>query len=97
MLWKTPAHGWLRWAGAPKCLRADPHRAQISKGFFAHAEGRGIFVDPVLVEAHWHMVQVENHARYLRMTGNRTMEDLVIDEVSKRLLDELINSKNNFV
>ena len=55
-LWKTLAHGWLRW-GATTCLRVDPHRA-MGKEFFDQAEGRGIFVDFVLAEAHWHMGKV---------------------------------------
>ena len=33
-LWKAFANGWLLCAGAPKCLRVDPHRAQNSKDFF---------------------------------------------------------------
>ena len=60
-LWKTFAHGSLRWAGAPKYLRVDLHRAQISKEFFDHAEGRGICVDFVLAAAHWHMGQVKEY------------------------------------
>ena len=59
-LWETFAHDWLRWAGASKCQRVDPHRAQIRKELFDEAEGRGIFVDTVPAEVHWHMGQVEN-------------------------------------
>ena len=70
-VWKTFAHGWLRLSGAPKCLNVDPHRAQITREFFDQAEERGIFVDAVPAEAHWHMEQVENHARYLRMMGTQ--------------------------
>ena len=45
-----------------------------------------------------HMVQVENNARCLRMMGNRTMEDLDIDEAEcQLLLDELTDAKNNLV
>ena len=74
----------------------DPHRAQISKEFFDQAEGRGIFVDVGLAEAHRHMEQVENHTGNLRMVGNRTMEDLDIDEADfQQLLDELTDAKNN--
>ena len=51
----TFANGWLRWAGAPKCVRVDSHRAQISKEFFDQAERIGISVDLVLAEAHWRM------------------------------------------
>ena len=58
-LWKTFAQGRLRSVGVPKCLRVDPHGAQINKEFIDQAEGSGIFVDPVPVEAHWHMEQVE--------------------------------------
>ena len=83
-LWKTFPHGWLLWAGASKCLRVHLHRAQISKEFFDQAEERRIFVDPVPAEA-----QVENHARYLRMMGNRTLEDCDIYEADfQQLLDE---------
>ena len=97
-LWETFAHGWLCWAGAPKCLRVDLHRAQIRKEFFDQAEGRGIFVYFVLAETHWHMGQVENNARNLRMMGNRKMEDLDIDEAYfRQLLDELTETKNNLV
>ena len=46
------ATGWLRWAGSPRCLRVDPHRSQIARGFFDKAEGRGIFVEPTPAEAH---------------------------------------------
>ena len=96
-LWKTFAHGWLRWAGAPKCLREDPHRTQISKECFDQAERRGIFVDPVPAETHWHIEQVENHARYLRMM-DRTVEDLDIDDADFQvLLDELTGAKNNLL
>ena len=93
-LWRTFAHGWLRWAGALKCLRFDLHRAQIRKEFFDQAEGHGFFVDFVLAEAHLHMRQVENHARNLRMMGNREMEDLDIDEAYfRQLLNELTDAK----
>ena len=45
-----------------------------------------------------HMGQVENHARYLRMMRNRTMEDMGIDEADvQQLLDELTGAKNNLV
>ena len=52
----------------------------MSKELFDQTEESGIFVSLILAEAHWHMVQVENHSRYLRMMGNRTMEDSDIDE-----------------
>ena len=84
-LWETFTNGWHCWAGAPKFLM-DPHRAQISKQFFDQAEGRGIFVDLVLADAQWHVGQVESHATYLRMMGNRTMEDLDIDEADVQQL-----------
>ena len=91
-------HLTLRWAGTPKCLRVDPHRAKISKEFFDQAKGRGIFVDTVLAEARWLMEHVENHARYLRMMGNRTMEDLDIDEADfQHLLEELTDANKNLV
>ena len=55
-------------------------------------------MDPVPAEAHWHMEQVENHARYLGMMGNRTKEDLDIDEADfPQLLDELTDAKNSLV
>ena len=42
------------------------------------------------------MELVENHARYLRMMGHRTMEDVDIDEAdSQQLLDELTDAKNH--
>ena len=42
--------------------------------------------------------QVENHARYLRMMGNRTVEDLDIDEADfQQLLGELTDANNNLV
>ena len=37
-------------------------------------------MDPVPAEAQWHMEQVENHARCLRVMGNRTLGDMDIDE-----------------
>ena len=76
----------------------DLHRAQISTEFFDQAEGRGIFVGPVLAEAHWHMEQVENRARHLLEVGNRTKEDMDMDEAdSQQLLDELTYAENNHV
>ena len=33
-IWRAFATGWLRWAGSPRCLRVDPHRSQIARGFF---------------------------------------------------------------
>ena len=58
-IWRASATGWLRWAGSPRCLRVDPHRSQIAKGFFDKAAGRGIFVEPTPAEAYWQMGQVE--------------------------------------
>ena len=79
-----------------KCFRVDPHRAQISGVFFDQAQGSEIFVDTVLAEAHWHMEQLENHARYLRVMGNRTVEDVDIDEADfQQLLDELTDAKKS--
>ena len=50
----------------------DVHRAQVS--------------DPVLAEAHWHMMD------------NRTVEYMDIDEADvQRLLDTLTDAKNNLV
>ena len=93
-LWKIFAIGWRRWAGAPKSLRVDPHRAQIIEISFDQAEWRGIFVDPVLAKAHCQMQHVDNHSRYLRMMANRTMEDLDVDEADfKQLLDDLTCAK----
>ena len=54
----------------------DPHRTHISKELFDHAEERGVFVDPVLAEAHWHMGQVENHAR-CHLQANNYRYDVV--------------------
>ena len=48
---KTFAHDSLRWACARKCLRVDPHRAQVSRDIFDGPEGRGIFVDKTPAEA----------------------------------------------
>ena len=51
-------------------------------------------MDPTPAEAHWHMRQVENHARYFRMMGNRTIEDRDFDEAAvHHLLDELTDAK----
>ena len=33
-IWRAFATGWLGWAGSPRCLRVDPHRSQIARGFF---------------------------------------------------------------
>ena len=87
---ETFTPGWLQWTNAPKCFRVGPQRAQSSREFFDQAEGRGIVVDPFRAEAYWHMEQVENHARYLRVVCNRTLEDTDIDEADfQQLLDEL--------
>ena len=51
-IWSAFATGWWRWDGSPRCLRVDPHRSQIARGFFDKAEGRGIFVEPKPAEAH---------------------------------------------
>ena len=78
---------------AARCLRVNPHGAQMSREFFDQAEQRGIFVDPDHAEAHWYVGQVENHARYLRVAGNRTMEDMDIDEADlQQLPDELLDA-----
>ena len=88
-LWKTFAHGWLRWVSAPTCLRMHPHRAEISKEVFHQAEGRGIFLDIVPAEALWHIGQVQNHGRFLRMMGNRTVE--ILDDVDESDLQQLLD------
>ena len=79
-IWKAFATGWLRWAGSPRCLRVDPHRSQIARGFFDTAEGRGIFVEPTPAEAHWQMGHVENNARYLRPMRYRVVEDIDVSQ-----------------
>ena len=97
-IWKAFATGWLRWAGSPRCLRVDPHRSQIARGFFDKAEGRGIFVEPTPAEAHWQMGQVENNARYLRQMGYKILEDIDVSQNDfQTLLDELTDAKNNLV
>ena len=91
---KTLAHGWLRWAGAPNCLRVDPHGAQITGNSLIKPKDEGISVDPGLADAHWHMGQDENQARELRVTGNRAMEDMDIGEADfQLLLDEVTDPK----
>ena len=87
---------WLASLGwcATRHLREDHHRAQIYREFVDRVEGRGILVDPVLAEAHWHMEQVENHASYLRVT----MEDVDTDEADfQQVLDESTDAKNHLV
>ena len=97
-LWKTLAHGWLRWSGAPNCPYVEPHRAQISRVFFDQAEGRGILADLVSREAHWHLELVENRARYLSVIGKGPMEDINIDEADvQQLLEELTDAKSSLV
>ena len=50
-------------------------------------------MDLVLAQAHWHMAQVEKQARYLRVMGNRTMEDMDTDKADfQQLLDELTDA-----
>ena len=95
---KAFATGWLRWAGSPRCLRVDPHRSQIARGFFDNAEGRGIFVEPTPAEAHWQMGQVENNASYLRQMGYRIVEDIDVSQSDfQTMLDELTDAKNSLV
>ena len=97
-IWRAFATGWLRWAGSPRCLRVDPHRSQIARGFFDKAEGRGIFVEPTPAEAHWQMGQVENTARYLRQMGYRIVEDTDLSQCDvQTMLDELTDAKNILV
>ena len=88
-LLKTFAHGWLRWVSAPTCLRMHPHRAEISKEVFHQAEGRGIFLDTVPAEALWHIGQVQNHARFLRIMGKRTVE--ILDDIDESDLQQLLD------
>ena len=95
-IWRAFATGWLRWAGSPRCLRVDPHRSQIARGFFDKAEGRGIFVEPTPAEAHWQMGQVENNAMYFRQTGYRIVEDIDVSQSDfQTMLDELTDAKNS--
>ena len=97
-IWRAFATGWLRWAGSPRCLRVDPHRSQIARGFFQKAEGRGIFVEPTPAEALWQMGQVENNARYSRQMGYRVVEDIDVSQSDfQTMLDELTDAKNSLV
>ena len=97
-IWRAFATGWLRRAGSPRCLRVDPHRSQIARGFFDKAEGRSIFVEPTPAEAHWQMGQVENNARYLRQMGYRIVEDIDVSQSDfQTMLDELTDAKNSMV
>ena len=97
-IWRAFATGWLGWAGSPRCLRVDPHRSQIARGFFDKAEGRGILVGPTPAEAHWQMGQVENNARYLRQMGYRIVEDIDVSQSDfQTMLDELTHAKNSLV
>ena len=97
-IWKAFATGWLRRAGSPRCLRVDPHRSQIARGFFDKAEGRGIFVEPTPAEAHWQMGQEENNARYPRQMGCRIVEDIDVSQSDfQTMLDELTDAKNSLV
>ena len=97
-IWRAFATGWLRWAGSPRCLRVDPHKSQIARGFFEKEEGRGIFVEPTPAEAHWQMGQVEDNARYLRQMGYRIVEDVDASQSDfQTMLDELTDAKNSLV
>ena len=97
-IWRAFATGWLRWAGSPGCLRVDPHRSQTARYFFNKAEGRGIFVEPTLAEAHWQKGQVENNARYLRQMGYRINEDIHVSQSDlQTMLDELTDAKDGLV
>ena len=97
-IWKAFATGWLTWAGSPRCLRVDPHRSQIARGFFDRAEGRGIFVEPTPAEAHWHIGQVEINARYLRQIRYKILEDIGVSQSDfQTMLDELTDAKNSLV
>ena len=75
--------------------------AQLSDrqgGFFDKAEGRGIFVEPTLAEAHWQMGQVENNARYLRQMEYRIVGGIGVSQSNfQTMLDELTDAKNSLV
>ena len=74
----------------PKMSSVDPHSSQIASSFFDKAQGRGLFVEPTPVEAHWQMGQVENNARCQRQMGYKILEDIdVLEGDFQTLLDEL--------
>ena len=97
-IWRAFATVCLRWAGSPRCLRVDPHRSQIVRGFFDKAEGRGIFVEPTPAQAHWQMGQVENNARYLRRMGYRIVKDIDVSQSDfQTMIDKLTDAKNSLM
>ena len=96
--WKTIANGWLRWAGAPKCLRVHPHRARSARTFLIKSKDAESLRTLFLLKLTGTWSKVENHARYLRMIGNRTMGDSDIDEANfQQLLDEFTDAKNKLL
>ena len=97
-IWRAFATGCFRWAGSPRCLRVDPHRSQIARGFFDKAEGRSTLVEPTPAEAHWRMGQVEKMPGILRQMGYRIVEDIDVSQSDfQTMLDELTDAKNSLV
>ena len=65
-LFEAIMRGWIRWAGPPKFVLVDPHRAQISRVFVDNLGMQGTTVLAGAAEAHWTRGLVERHGDYLR-------------------------------
>ena len=73
-----------------------PHQAQIARGFFDKAEGRGIFVEPTPVEAHGQWDKWKT--RYLRQMGYKILEHIDVSKGEfQTMFDEFTDAKNSLV
>ena len=92
-LFEAIMRGWIRWAGSPKFVLVDPHRAQISRVFVDHMGMQGTTVLAGAAEAHWTRGLVERHGDYLReMVAKMELDGLPADISVQCVIDRAVCS-----
>ena len=94
-LFEAIMRGWIRWAGPPKFVLVDPHRAQISRVFVDSLGRQGATVLAGAAEAHWIRGFVERHGDYLReMVAKMELDGIPPDISVQCVIDRAAAAKN---
>eukprot|EP00969_Alexandrium_andersonii_P315020 13917071-Alexandrium_andersonii.AAC.1 len=94
-LYEAINRAWIRWAGAPKFIIVDPHKAQVSRTFVSCLGAHGTTVLCGAAEASWTRGLVEKHGDYLRHMANRMADEGLPSSLpAQAVLTAAASSKN---
>ena len=93
-LFQSIMTSWIRWAGAPRFLIADPLPGQTARDFSEFLGAQGTTVMIGVAEASWKRGVVERHGDYLRRMVSKVLTDGVTLPDMQTLISHLCAAKN---